>query len=233
MENTLHQKISLTYNDMWRHAVDKFNVGDNEVDHYIDDSKDTRKGLTLLSKMDGDVSANIKDFLVNTRLIEPAQYYYPNDDLHITMLSIISCIADFELSNIPLTDYINIVEKSLKSVGRFSIEFSGITASPSCIVIQGFPLNDQLAQLRETLRNEFKKTSLLTSIDARYKINTAHCSVLRFKVPIKNGLAFVKHLSTYRQHSFGCLEVKQLDLVFNDWYQRTEIRQELRQFQLL
>jgi len=53
-------------------------------------------------------------------------------------MSIISCYDGFELKNISIPNYIQIVEESIQDVGKFRIKFKGTTASTSTIMIQGF-----------------------------------------------------------------------------------------------
>ena len=56
----------------------------------------------------------------------------------------------------------------------------------------------------------------------RYSIQTAHSTVIRFRVPLVQPVAFVERLQTFYAYDFGTFEVNMLELVYNDWYQRSE-----------
>lgn len=211
--------IKKTYDDMWVNAIQRFKNDQYEVDHLINSPEDTRRGVTILSYLNNGVVVKIGEFLDELKDIEPQQYYYPKSELHLTVLSIITCIEDFKLSDIDVKTYSDAFKEAVKNIGPFTVKYSGITASPSCILVQGFPEKEQLNSLRSKLRSSFKKAKLHTSIDVRYEISTAHATVVRFTAPLRNRDEFIKVLSKYRKSDFGTLQVDKLDLVFNNWYQ--------------
>src|SRR5690606_2272383 len=130
----------------------------------------------------------IQKFLNSIKTIEPSQYYYKNSDIHITVMSIISCYDGFQLENIDISEYIDLISKSLIENPEIEIRFRGITASPSCIMIQGFINNNFLNSIRNNLRNNFKNSNLQQSIDKRYSIETAHTTVMRFQNKLNDKL---------------------------------------------
>ncbi len=82
-----------------------------QKDNYILDDKiyatsDLRRGITLIIRPSQEVKKNIQLFLDEIKTIEPDQYFYPNSDIHITVLSIISCDPNFNLQTIYIQDYI-------------------------------------------------------------------------------------------------------------------------------
>jgi len=109
--------------------------------------------------------------------------------------------------------------------------FEGITASPSCIMVQGFA-GDEIEKIRNNLRENFRQTCLETSIDKRYQIHTAHSTVVRFKSKIKHAAAYIEKIKKYRSYYFGTAEIQQLEFVFNDWYQRHLDNHVLAKFEL-
>ncbi|MGB8319012.1 MAG: hypothetical protein WCE54_12850, partial [Ignavibacteriaceae bacterium] len=165
------------YDKMWGDAFEKIKRNDLEIDKLIDDPNDSRRGITLQARPEKKILNNLNRFLSETRIIEPGQYYYLPGEIHVTVLSIINCHTGFNFSELNLPDYIECIEKSIKNIKPFYIEFKGITASPSCILIQGFPENDSLELIRNILRTEFGNGSLYNSIDIRYRIKTAHSTV--------------------------------------------------------
>jgi hypothetical protein len=147
-------------------------------------------------------------------------------------MSIISCYNDFNLQCISIPDYINLIEQSIQATKNIVIRFTGITASPSCIMIKGFPEDETLHTIRNSLRTNFKNSSLEQSIDKRYSIQTAHATIVRFKKPLTRMNEYLKMLDIYRDHDFGTLNTNILELVHNDWYHRTKQVKQLYTFKL-
>ncbi|MGN7986969.1 2'-5' RNA ligase family protein [Pedobacter sp. 22226] len=219
------------YNKLYTESIAKIANGDYETDPLIDDKTDNRFGITLVIRPDAATNHNIQQFLSEAKAIDPDQYYYQNADIHITLMSIISCYNGFSLKDIEVQDYIDMIKKVLVRHKGFRIQFKGLTASPSCILIQGF-LTDTLNKIRNDLRKSFKSSDLQQSIDKRYTIQTAHSTVIRFRSELKNRTALIDLIEKYRDFDFGTFEVKQVELVYNDWYQREKFVKKLHIFSL-
>ena len=220
------------YSKMWVDSIDRYKNNNCETDPLINQPSDKRRGITVVSYFDHCVEAKISNFLNELKLIEPDQYYYPKKELHLTILSIISCIAGFKLSNIDIKEYSSIFKEAINDIGVFNVKYKGITVSPSCILIQGFPDNKQLSHLRHSLREGFKKAKLESTIDSRYEISTAHTTAVRCVTPFRNSNNFMTILSQYRDYDFGILEINSLELVFNNWYQNLAITKNLSSLKL-
>jgi len=219
--------IKKIYDDMWVNAIRRIKDDKYEVDNLINSPKDTRRGMTVLSYLSNTLGGAIGELLDELKGIEPEQYYYPANEFHLTVLSIITCVEDFKLSDIDVKAYSAAFEQAVKEFGPLKIRYSGVTASPSCILVQGFPDNEQLNLLRDKLRSSFKKANLYTTIDLRYEISTAHTTVVRFRKPLQNRDKLIDVLSKYRENDFGTFEVDRLDLVFNNWYQDLSVTKQL------
>lgn len=224
--------VRTIYNRLWDQFSKEMPRGNHNVDKWIDDQQDDRYGITLITRPHDLIKQEVSSFLEELAGIEPGQYYYPPHDMHVTVMSIISCFTGFRLQQIDKNDYREIISHCLASVGPFEIRFEGITASPSAILVQGFPTNSSLALLRDNLREAFKTQNLVSSIDSRYSIKTAHMTVVRFRQPVLNIEQYMQVLSSYRSHVFGVIKVNELELVFNDWYQRRDVTRLLAAFKL-
>lgn len=200
------------------------------IDTTIDAENDNRFGITLLIRPPELIKNKIQSFLNELKKDDPTQYYYPNSDMHITVLSIISCYDGFGLNQINPEAYIAIIQENLAELQNLEINLSGITASNSTIMIQGFPTNDSLNSFRDLLRKVFQNSNLEQSIDSRYTLFTAHVSVCRFRKPINNTQKLISLLEKYRKTEFGKFNVKEIELVHNDWYQKQGKTQLLHQF---
>ncbi len=220
------------YNKLYHQSIAQISSDNYEIDPMLHAENDRRFGISLLIKPPITVKNEIQKFLKELKSIEPHQYYYPNSDIHITVLSIISCYDGFELSHINVPEYIELIEKSLKNEPEITINLNGITASPSCMMIQGFMTNNRLNDIRDQLRFAFKNSSLRQSIDARYLIQTAHATVFRFSEQLQRKEKFLELLEKYRHHDFGSFTVDTLELSYNDWYHREGLVTKLHEFDI-
>lgn len=220
------------YNQLYKTSKEGILSGNYILDSKIKDVSDSRFGITLLLRPSEKIKANIQLFLDELKKLDSTQYYYPNEDIHVTIMSIISCYEGFSLNKINVEDYIKIIEKSLENLGSITIGFRGITASNSAIMIQGFPSDETLNNLRDKLRENFKNSALEQSIDSRYSISTAHSTVMRFTEKLQNPEKLIEITKQFRDYNFGEFKIEKLELVFNDWYQREENTIHLKDFNL-
>ena len=220
------------YNQLYKKSAESILAGNYNLDSQINNKSDSRFGITLLIRPSEKIKANIQFFLEKLKAIEPEQYYYPDSDIHITVMSIISCYEGFSLDKIKVEDYIKIIQESLGDLGEIKIEFRGVTASPSALMIQGFPADESLNNLRNKLRDNFKKSPLKQSIDSRYVIATAHSTVMRFQEKLQNPEKLIEITERFRDYDFGEFTVDKVELVFNDWYQRESNTIHLHDFNL-
>ena len=220
------------YAKMWNGAIKKFRANTFELDPLIDLETDTRRGMTLLIRPHPAVKRRIRMFLRELCAIDPSQYYYPASDMHVTVMSIISCYPGLALERIQVGKYVTAIAACLAHIARFGLVFHGITASSSCVMVQGFPGNLMLDKSRNALREYFQRSPLPHSIDARYSIRTAHVTVARFRQTVSQAARFIEVLERYRDFDFGTYEVDSCELVFNDWYQRARLTRHLHTFPL-
>lgn len=220
------------YDSLWNSTKSKFEVGEFGIDSQLFDENDRRYGVTLLIRPSQSVKNSISAFLEDIKAIEPNLYLYPQSDMHLTVLSIISCYDGFNLDQIDVGAHRDCIQASLAGIKPFSIHMKGITAASSAIMIQGFPKNDELNLIRESLREHYKNSNLQSRMDVRYAITTSHSTVIRFPEKPENSGRLLQVLEKYRDFDFGSFEVNVLEFVYNDWYQRAELVQELGLFEL-
>lgn len=220
------------YDELYKASINKISSDNYEIDPLIGADYDDRFGLSLVIRPSEAVKDNIQKFLDELNHIEPNQYYYPNEDINITVMSIISCNSGLKLSQIEPQAYVELIGKCIRKLKKSTISFKGITASPSCVMIQGFPMDHSLNEFRQQLRLEFKKSELEQSLDERYLIQTAHATVFRFSDTLEKKEAFLNILEQYKNHNFGAVLFEDVELVYNDWYHRENSRQTLHTFQL-
>jgi 2'-5' RNA ligase len=207
------------YDEMWQTAQAAFAAAAPNLDpHLLDKTHDRRRGATLLIRPHAAVARAVAQTLAELRQLEPDQYYYAPEELHVTVLSLFTGTADPEpyLAQLPL--YRRAVDQVLATTPPFSLRFDGLTASPAAILVQGYPDGPQLQDLREALRSAIHAVGLGDNIDRRYRISTAHMTAARFCRPMRDPNHLSAALHALRHHDFGPSPVTQIHLVQNDWY---------------
>lgn len=220
------------YNQLYKTSSEAISAGKYSIDSEIKNETDSRFGITLLIRPSDEIKENIQLFINELKKAEPEQYYYPDSDIHITVMSIISCSTAFQLNQIAPNDYIQLICKSMVDADKIKIHFKGVTASTSALMIQGFPTDETLNNFRNKLRENFKSSDLLQTIDSRYTISTAHSTVIRFQEPLHDPKKLIQIADKFRDYDFGEFEVNNIELVYNDWYQRKNTTQVLGNFGL-
>ncbi len=220
------------YQALWQQSLVKFEQQQFDTDALLTAIDDSRYGVTLLARPSEQVKQQIRHHLAELMQLEPQQYYYPVSDLHLTVLSLISCYSGFALSQIDTAAYVELVKEVIADTGPFRLDFQGITASPSCVLVQGFFDDQKLNQLRAKLRSVFGQSILQHSIDQRYAIQTAHMTVLRFTQQPANPGLFLQKIKALTSVDFGSCLINELELVGNDWYQRQQNKVLLSRFDL-
>ncbi|MFO7823098.1 MAG: hypothetical protein R6V72_04110 [Cyclobacterium sp.] len=201
-------------------------------DAALQDSGDSRRGLTLLLRPNESLKAAFGKFLEAVKAVEPDQYFYPTSDMHVTIMPIISCYSGFNMDDLELSRYFSLIRHALLPVRKMTVRFEGVLASTSCLMIRGFPLNEELEHCRQNLRAAFVPTDLEQSLDKRYKLVTAHSTVVRFQREVKQPEKVVALLEQFEGYFFGEQIFDQVAFVYNDWYQRNEIVKTLQYYPL-
>ena len=213
-------RVQDIYDRLWDESSGPLARGICDIDSRIDAPDDTRRGISVILRLEEHAGEALAGFLSRVRESEPEQYYYPASDRHVTVLTIISCVEDFRPEDIDRDAYATILRDATDGLGPIVLRFTGVTATSSCIMLQGFPVGDALSLLRERLRRNFGESPLRHSIDSRYRREAAHCTLLRFRKPLREPARLVGLLADHRDEDFGTLRADGVDLVGTDWYLR-------------
>lgn len=220
--NDMHSQrefLNQRYQEMWDGAIERVRRGDVIIDPVLASREpDRRRSLTVLVRPSSAVHNQVAAFLDQLRIIEPEQYHYDPAELHVTVLSLFAGTPDYERLLVRLPDYLEAVSVALAGAPTFEIEFCGVTLSREAVLVQGFPNNLCLEELREKLRQELRARDLTEGLDARYRLVTAHTTALRFRAPLQRSEELAQALEDYRAHDFGRTTATELHLVRNDWY---------------
>jgi 2'-5' RNA ligase len=128
--------------------------------------------------------------------------------------------------------YVAAVSRALQGSGPIHIEFEGVTASPAAVLIQGFPNDSHLNELRDRLRDQLRAEGLGNGLDERYRLETVHITAVRFRAPLRQSETFAAALERARHRSFGSATVRSLSLVKNDWYMSRQVTETVRRYRI-
>lgn len=228
-------KIHLTYNKLWSQATRSIeNNSVTQDSNLLDKGSDFRRGLTLICRPSICTQDAVKEFLKEIQKIEPDQYYYKPTELHTTVMTIITNHVDFKINQLDTAAYVEALTQSIAPISSLTIAYKGITASPDCVMIQGFPQGKELEDLRQNIRINIKKAGVINTLDGRYKTHTAHMTCLRFQKPgLKNSNELLRFLNKNRGADFGTSKINNLEFVVNDWYMSNEKTEVVHQFPLI
>jgi 2'-5' RNA ligase len=221
------------YQQLWTEALANFERGAPQIDPNLSNpANDLRRGVTLAFRPSAVVRTNVENFLGQLAGIAPGQYLYRPEELHVTVLSIISGTKLWRQEIRSLAACRPIITEVLSRQNSFKVSFRGVTASSSAVMIQGFPVGDGLEKLREELRAAFARNGLGGQLDRRYKITFAHMTVMRFRRADADWKQLTTFLAENRETDFGEMEVSSIELIWGDWYASANIARTLREYRL-
>jgi 2'-5' RNA ligase len=218
---------------MWNEAASIVQAGGAPLDAQLAClAADARRGVTLLARPGAAVADALSSFLEQFRVMEPKQYYQPASDLHHTVLSLFTATADYApyLSHLPA--YREAVAEVAGATPPFTIGVRGVTLTRGGVLAQGFPLDHTLAGVRERLRAALGARGLGDALDRRYRLVTAHMTLIRFGAPLRDRRRFVTALAGARATEFRATHVDCLELVFGDWYHTAAREQSIERYRL-
>lgn len=221
------------YEKLWQEATQAFDHGVVRLDAFLKNRPDdTRRGVTLVARPDAAVLASVANFLNEIAAVAPEQHFYQPPEFHLTVLSVIPGSESWRQPAQRLPDYLAVLDQVLKGRPPFSVSFRGVTASPEAVMIQGFSEDNALAQLRDVLRAALAARGLGKNLDHRYKIVTAHLTVVRFSTPMKDWRQLKLLLTANRDRDFGTTTFRELQLIEGNWYASANTVRMLREYLL-
>jgi 2'-5' RNA ligase len=223
------------YDSLWHDATSHFSdTRQVRIDPHLADKRgDRRLGFSVIGRPSPEVAGELSTLLHELALVAPNQYFYQPDEFHVTVLSLFTATEAFEPYFAQSPRYLAAVRPVLSTARHFEVVFHGITASSSAVMVQGFPNGPGLNQLRDRLRKSLREAGLGDGLDERYRISTAHVTVMRFQTQPRNLEKLVDALASYRKYSFGQATFRTLQLVKNDWYMSSDKVKVLAEYPLL
>jgi len=221
------------YEKLWQDAVTALMRGEPQLDaHLLNRAGDMRRGVTIVLRPSPAVCGRVKAYIDRLAAVCPGQHFYRPEELHVTVLSIISGTEYWQKEILKLPAYRAVIRDVLSKQRPFKLDFKGITATPNSVMIQGFPAGNGLALVRDELRSAFARAGYSGLLDRRYKISAAHMTIMRFCRPETDWKRLLALLEEGRKLDFGMMEVDCLQLIQADWYASTDTLQILDEHRL-
>lgn len=234
MLTTDQQTARAIYHRLWTEAREHFAAGTVRTDPHLDQREaDTRRGLTLLLRPDGAALAQIGAVIDDLRAIAPAQYHYPPESLHITLLSVISAAAGADLSAVPLDAFCTAIAPVCATAEPFTLRLLGLSAAPDAVFVYGEADGDAINALRDDLRIALRAAGLAAQLEQRYRSTTAHFTILRFRSVPERLPDLLAYVEAHRQRDLGVMQVGAVEFTSNDWYMSRDVVQVLARYDLL
>jgi 2'-5' RNA ligase len=220
------------YDAMWDRAWPDVVRGDVDCDRHLAGGLDPRRGLTLIARPGPALAARFEAVQDRLTDADPRLYRQPRADLHMTVLSLFTVTEDYAPHLARRADYAAAVRDAVAGLSAFGVDFGGITISRGAVVAKGFPSDGTLEQLRDRLRGALRARGLDGSVDQRYRLVTAHSTLLRFVAPPADPARLAAALAAMRDEALGSMQVDRLQLVVNDWYMSSAAVEPVETFDL-
>ena len=220
------------YDAMWDRAWPAVAGGDVDCDTHLAGGRDARRGLTLIARPGAALADRFGALQARLADADPRQYRQPRADLHVTILSLFTVTADYAPHLARRADYAAAVRTAVAGLPAFDIDFDGITISRGAVLARGFPRDGTLERLRARLRDALRARGLDGSLDQRYRLVTAHATLLRFTAPPQDPARLAAALAEVRAMPLGTMHVESLQLVVNDWYMSSAAVEAIESFTL-
>lgn len=221
-ENPANQSLATHYDAMWGQAYGAIARREVDCDTRLATGPDPCRGISLVARPGQALRARIDHVLDRLADAEPEQYRYPAADLHMTILSLLTVSANAAIHPGLVDDYRGAVEAAMDGIDAFEIGFDGIALSRGAVMARGFPRGPSLEALRERLRTQLRERVLDGALDRRYRLVTAHMTLLRFTEPLRDAARYAALLYALRDDRLGTLRIDHAQLVVNDWYMSSQ-----------
>lgn len=207
--------LELLYADIMNRGKNKILLSEEATDKTIDDSKDSRMGLTLVIRPPYELQERMCTVINELEDIEPEQYFYPAEDFHITLFDIITARQGFRYTEEQKNSCSRLAKSVLSQADSFRISLNGVIVSESCIMVKGF-YEDEMERIRQQLRKQITQFGLV--LDERYPTASAHITIGRFRKPLVSRRRLIAKIEELGQYDFGSFQVSQIELVCHNWF---------------
>lgn len=221
MDAVTPDTLATLYDEIRQRGYAAIASGHETLDPLLGSPADLRFGITLTLRPEGETGRaairRIQHFLERLRAIEPEQYYYPPESLHVSAFCFVAARQGYQPDSAQVAACTEIATRALEGLSPIRLDLRGVAASEGAILVCGYE-DGTLTRLRESLRAAMRQGPL--PLDERFFARTFHLTCARFVRPLTRRDALLSLLRESEQEPFGHLVVTDLQLVCHDWYDR-------------
>ncbi len=138
---------------------------------------DQRCGINFVCRPTTDIRNVIAGIQKHLKDVEPEQYYYPEVDIHLTLLEMSHSRTPQEVIEIA-NDLTPKLFSLFQGVEGFTLYSPELSLDRLGCAITFLPSNDQLQLTRDLLATRLRNCGM--SLEPRYKATSAHISIMRY-----------------------------------------------------
>lgn len=177
---------------------------------------DDRMAVALVIRIPAEIRNRILGGMQPLRSEMPELYYYPGEDMHITLLEILRGRKGLRRPDAGQTEqYTACIKAALRGNPPFSVFMQGLTASDGAVMAKGF-YEEPLERIRRGLRAVLREKGIF--FEERYETYSCHITAARFPEKISNPGRLIKFLEENAETVWGSWKVKTLELTYHNWY---------------
>jgi hypothetical protein len=200
--------------------------------YLLDGSNDHRRGISLYAVPDDKAREGFSNVIGELLDVEPDQYGYSAKDLHLTILTLVSVSLGADITPEMSRLYAEVCSRVLVDARPFRVFYNGLILAPDSIIVKGYPCDRSLNSLRESLRQELHGSGVSNTVDVRYKTQTAHNTIFRFRKPLHSGALLQRKVEDISNALTGYVDYSVARLSIHDWYMRERSVTVLNEFSL-
>jgi 2'-5' RNA ligase len=195
-------------------------------DHLNDIPNDKRLGISLLIPINA-IHKTYAAMAHEFSLIDPYQYYYPLNDIHITIFDFLKGSSNYHPDVYLEKIFAGMCGNLCNKIAPFIINFDGIVFCKDSLLIKGYD-DGALVSIRSMIREEMSTNGI--PLDERYNSESAHLTFCRFKSQLSHREQFARAVKKYSEYSLGEQRVDTIELVEHDWYNLVEKKRVIKTF---
>lgn len=145
--------------------------------------RDRRHGANVIARPPAAVIEHVVHLQDSLRAYEPNQYYYPPDDLHVTLLTVRSGRTAAEADTVAAT-LRELLPGLAATSGPLELDTALLAFDAQGCALNFLPSSSRLQSFRQRLRAGLAERGI--AVDLRYPPRSAHVTFLRYVHPLRS-----------------------------------------------
>jgi 2'-5' RNA ligase len=217
------------YNQIYTDNHHRISTGSIEVDPWLADrSADRRLGISLIIPIQ-EIRSEYEALVSRFQSVAPGQYYYPFDDLHVTVFDFLQASDCYTKNKQQEDEFCFISREVLRDITLFHLQLKGVVFSSAAGLVKGYD-DERLIVFRDRIRKLMRQRGLKN--DERYESRSAHVTFCRFASRLHDPAGFVSLIDACTELPLGTEQVSCMQLVEHDWYNSRQTKRVIASFEL-